>query len=89
MPSNIHLTINQAFMFKLPNLIWTECNEYSGTQIEKMVTMIGSCSFDTQDKKSTMFASVAEFLETWLKINRKPFWFMKSRVGRETKKVSR
>ncbi|CAG5130088.1 unnamed protein product [Candidula unifasciata] len=77
----------QAFMFKLPHLIWTECNEYSGTQIEKMVTMIGSCSFDTQDKKNTMFASVAEFLEIWLKINRKPFWFMKSRVGRETKKI--
>lgn len=76
-------------MFKLPNLIWTECNEYSGTQIEKMVTMIGDSSFDTAEKKNTIFSGVAEFLEIWLKINRKPFWFMKSRVGRQTKKVGR
>ncbi|XP_059178575.1 innexin unc-9-like isoform X2 [Physella acuta] len=77
----------QAFMFKFPNVIWNECNEYSGTQIEKMVTMISDSSFDTTEKKNTVFASVAEFLETWLKINRKPFWFMKSRVGRQTKKI--
>ncbi|BFZ18561.1 hypothetical protein BsWGS_21600 [Bradybaena similaris] len=79
--------ICQAFMFKLPNLIWTECNEYSGTQIEKMVSMIGDSSFDTSEKKNTIFSGVAEFLEIWLKINRKPFWFMKSRVGRQTKKI--
>ncbi|CAG5122626.1 unnamed protein product [Candidula unifasciata] len=79
--------ICQAFMFKLPNLIWKECNEYSGTQIEKMVTMIGDSSFETTEKKNNIFAGVAEFLEIWLKINRKPFWFMKSRVGRQTKRV--
>nr|BCO10881.1 Limax innexin 11 isoform 2 [Ambigolimax valentianus] len=79
--------ICQAFMFKLPNVIWKECNEYSGTQIEKMVTMIADSSFDSVEKRDTIFGGVAEFLEIWLKINRKPFWFMKSRVGRQTKKI--
>ncbi|CAL1537058.1 unnamed protein product [Lymnaea stagnalis] len=79
----------QALMFKLPNVVWNECNEYSGTQIEKMVTMIADSSFDSTDKKNNIFASVAEFLETWLKINRKPFWFMKSRVGAQSKKILR
>ncbi|XP_005100632.1 innexin unc-9 isoform X2 [Aplysia californica] len=79
--------IFQAFLFKLPNLVWTECNEYSGTQIEKMVTLIGDSSFEGKDRKASVFSSVAEFMERWLVINRKPFWFMKSRVGMQTKKI--
>ena len=74
-------------MFKLPNIIWQGANEYSGTQIEKMVTMIGDSSFKSHEEKGVLFSNVAEYLETWLKINRKPFWFMKSRIGRQTKKV--
>uniref|UniRef100_A0A2C9KYQ6 Innexin n=2 Tax=Biomphalaria glabrata TaxID=6526 RepID=A0A2C9KYQ6_BIOGL len=77
----------QALLFKLPNLVWNICNEYSGTQIEKMVTMIADSSFDSKEKKATTFSSVAEYLETWLKINRKPFWFMKNRVTQQSKKV--
>ncbi|XP_055861709.1 innexin unc-9-like isoform X1 [Biomphalaria glabrata] len=79
----------QALLFKLPNLVWNICNEYSGTQIEKMVTMIADSSFDSKEKKATTFSSVAEYLETWLKINRKPFWFMKNRVTQQSKKILR
>ncbi|KAK3758162.1 hypothetical protein RRG08_060819 [Elysia crispata] len=79
--------IAQALMFKLPNIIWQGANEYSGTQIEKMVTMIGDSSFKSHEEKGVLFSNVAEYLETWLKINRKPFWFMKSRIGRQTKKI--
>ncbi|GFO41177.1 innexin [Plakobranchus ocellatus] len=79
--------IVQALMFKLPNIIWSGANEYSGTQIEKMVSMIGDSSFKPKREKEVLFSSVAEYLETWLKINRKPFWFMKSRIGRQTKKI--
>ncbi|RUS69957.1 hypothetical protein EGW08_022284, partial [Elysia chlorotica] len=79
--------IAQALMFKLPNIIWQGANEYSGTQIEKMVTMISDSSFKSHDEKEAIFSNVAEYIETWLKINRKPFWFMKSRIGRQTKKI--
>ena len=64
-------------------------NDASGTQIDKMVALMKDGSFDNAEKKKIVFDSVAEFLERWLIINRKPFWFMRSLVGRQTKKVSK
>ena len=83
----IIICIFQAFWFKLPNLLWQELNEATGAQIEKMVALVKDSSFDNAGHKKFVFDSVAEFIERWLIINRKPFWFMKSYVGMKTKKV--
>ncbi|XP_070205817.1 innexin unc-9-like isoform X2 [Littorina saxatilis] len=64
----------QAFCFKLPNLLWTEFNAYSGSNIVKMVEMLQSVLFTNDEEKQQKLRQVAFFLEQWLSIHRKhPF----------------
>ena len=76
----------QALFFKIPNIIWNVCNEASGTQIEKMVSAMTESTFKPQAERDNVFQNVAEFLERWLRISRKPF--MKDTTGKKSEKVT-
>ncbi|KAK7094124.1 innexin unc-9-like [Littorina saxatilis] len=67
----------QAFCFKLPNLLWAEVNAYSGSNIIKMVEMLQGVLFAKLSEKKEKLQQVALFLEQWLRIHRKPHWFLK------------
>ncbi|KAK7499059.1 hypothetical protein BaRGS_00009606 [Batillaria attramentaria] len=77
----------QAFLFKLPNLVWSEGNSYSGSNIVKMVEMLQSVLFATAAEKKEKLNQVALFLEQWLRINRKTRWFSKVNVSAAVKKT--
>ncbi|XP_025089060.1 innexin unc-9-like isoform X3 [Pomacea canaliculata] len=67
----------QAFLFKFPNLVWREFNSYSGSNIVKMVEMLQGVLFAKTEEKAEKLQQVALFLEQWLRIHRKPRWFLK------------
>lgn len=79
--------LTQAFLFKIPNLLWGELNSYSGSNIVKMVEMLQSVLFATEKEKKEKLYQVAMFLEQWLRINRKPHWFLKAKVSPRVKKT--
>ncbi|XP_076452653.1 innexin unc-9-like [Babylonia areolata] len=77
----------QAFLFKVPNLMWSELNSYAGSNIIKMVEMLQSVLFATPKEKKEKLQQVALFLEQWLRIHRKPHWFLKADVSPMVKKT--
>ncbi|XP_076435006.1 innexin unc-9-like [Babylonia areolata] len=79
--------IVQALLFKLPNVFWTEVNSSSGSNIVKMVEMLQGVLFATKEDKREKLEQVALFLEQWLRIHRKPHWFLKSNVNVVVKKT--
>ncbi|KAL8591961.1 hypothetical protein ACOMHN_020439 [Nucella lapillus] len=77
----------QALSFKLPNVFWSEINSSSGSNIVKIVEMLQGVLFANAVEKKEKLHQVALFLEQWLRIHRKPRWFMKSHVNFMVKKT--
>lgn len=73
--------------FQLPNLMWAEFNAYSGSNIVKMVEMLQGVLFAKKEEKKEKLQQVALFLEQWLRIHRKPHWFLKPNVSPLLKKT--
>ncbi|XP_025089066.1 innexin unc-9-like isoform X2 [Pomacea canaliculata] len=71
------LFLMQAFSFKFPNMIWRELNAYAGSNIVKIVQMLQDVIFAKRAEKTERLQQVALFLEQWLRIHRKPRWFMR------------
>ncbi|XP_025113344.1 innexin unc-9-like isoform X2 [Pomacea canaliculata] len=69
------LFLMQAFSFKFPNMIWRELN--AGSNIVKIVQILKDVTFEKKDEKRQRLQQVAFFLEQWLRIHRKPRWFMR------------
>ena len=42
----------QALFFKIPSIIWNACNEASGTQIRKIVSVMKESTFKPQAEKN-------------------------------------
>jgi hypothetical protein len=62
-------------------LLWGEYNSYSGTNIVKMVEMLQEVIFTKEEDRKEKLRQVALFLEQWLRIQRKPHWFLRADVS--------
>ena len=67
--------------------MWAEFNAYSGSNIVKMVEMLQGVLFAKTAEKTEKLQQVALFLEQWLRIHRKPHWFLKANVSPMVKKT--
>ncbi|ESP03221.1 hypothetical protein LOTGIDRAFT_205073 [Lottia gigantea] len=55
-----------ALMFKLPNVMWTECKAYSGIRIPKIVGMADQTVLMSPEKRDAKIGDIALFIDRWL-----------------------
>ena len=64
------ILIFQAFLFKLPNLVWRMCNGYSGINLEKICKIADGTMLRSTEDRQKEITTLAWYMHKWVVTNR-------------------
>ncbi|KAK3600960.1 hypothetical protein CHS0354_004169 [Potamilus streckersoni] len=64
------ILIFQAFMFKIPNIVWKLLNGGSGLNLSKVCKLAEEAQWGTPDDRKSKIRNIAKFMDRWLETHR-------------------
>lgn len=60
----------QAFMFKIPNIIWQMTNKASGMNLERITTLSEKTQMESEDNRMETIEHIGNYIERWITANK-------------------